>query len=67
MLKRLNLKFFREKQGLKQEDVAEKLGIAKATYANIERGVADPSFGVLERFAENFKCEDIWELFKKFQ
>lgn len=66
-MKRYNLKFFRERQKLTQEAMAAKLDIAKSTYVNIERGITNPSFGLLEKFAEVFEYEDIWELFKKFQ
>lgn len=64
-MKRLNLKFFRQRLGLKQEEMAEKLDLAKSTYVNIELGVTNPSFGVLEKFAEVFEVEDVWEIFKK--
>lgn len=66
-MKRYNLKSFRERQKLTQEEMANKLGIAKITYVNIERGVYNPSFGLLEKFAEVFEYDDIWELFKRFQ
>ncbi len=64
-MKRLNLKFFRQRLDLTQEEMAEKLGIAKVTYVNIELGNANPSFGVLEKFAEVFEVDDVWEIFKK--
>lgn len=64
-MKRLNLKIFRQKLGLKQEEMAAKLGIAKITYANIELGNANPSFALLEKFAEVFEVDNVWEIFKK--
>lgn len=64
-MRRLNLKMFRLKHNLTQEEMANKLGIAKITYVNIELGKANPSFGLLETFAETFEYDDIWELFKK--
>lgn len=64
-MKRYNLKSFRERKKLTQQAMANKLGIAKITYVNIERGVCNPSFGLLERFAVVFEYDDIWELFKK--
>lgn len=64
-MRRMNLKVFRTKQGLTQQEMADKLGIAKITYVNIELGKHNPSFGLLEKFAEVFDYEDIWELFKK--
>lgn len=66
-MKRYNLKSFRERQKLTQQEMADKLEIAKITYVNIERGVHNPSFGLLEKFEEVFEYDDIWELFKKFQ
>lgn len=64
-MRRLNLKFFRQKLDLTQEEMAEKLDLAKSTYVNIELGVTNPSFGVLEKFAEVFEVDDVWEIFKK--
>lgn len=66
-MKRYNLKMFRERQKLTQQAMADKLGIAKITYVNIERGETNPSFGLLEKFEQVFEYDDIWELFKKFQ
>lgn len=65
MNKRFNLKVFREKQGLTQEEIAQKLGISKSHYTALELGKLDPSFGLLERFSEIFEYDDIWFLFKK--
>ena len=64
-MKRYSLKMFREKHGLTQEEMAQKLEISKSHYVNIERGIYDPAYGLLERFAEVFEYDDVWELFKK--
>ena len=66
-MKRFNLKSFREKQGLNQQEMATKLGISKSYYVAIELGNADPSFRVAEALYENFhdKYNDIFELLKK--
>lgn len=66
-MKRFNLKIFREKQGLKQQEMAEKLGISKSYYVAIELGNAEPSFRVAEAIYSNFKdkYDDIFELLKK--
>lgn len=66
-MKRLNLKFFREKLGLKQQDMADALGISKSYYVAIELGNAEPSFRVAEALDKNFhgKYTDIFELLKK--
>ena len=66
-MKRFNLKSFREKQGLNQLEMANKLGISKSYYVAIELGNSDPSFRVAEALYNNFhdKYEDIFELLKK--
>lgn len=66
-MKRLNLKFFREKLGLKQQEMAEVLGISKSYYVAIELGNAEPSFRVAEALYNNFhgRYTDIFELLKK--
>lgn len=64
-MKRFSLKMFREKQDLTQEEMATKLGISKSHYVNIELGVYDPSYELLERFSQIFEYDDVWELFKK--
>lgn len=65
MNKRFNLKLFREKQNLTQEEMAKKLNISKSHYVSVELGQVDPSFGLLERFSQVFEYDDIWFLFKK--
>ena len=64
-MKRYNLKFFRQKMNLTQQQMAERLGISKTYYVQIELGTADPSFKICERFAEVFEYDDIWTLLKK--
>lgn len=66
-MKRFNLKIFREKQGLKQQEMADKLGISKSYYVAIELGNSEPSFRVAEALYNNFKdkYDDIFELLKK--
>ncbi len=66
-MKRFNLKSFREKQGLNQQEMADKLGISKSYYVAIELGNSNPSFRVAEALYNNFhdKYEDIFELLKK--
>lgn len=66
-MKRFNLKSFREKQGLNQKQMADKLGISKSYYVAIELGNSEPSFRVAEALYNNFhdKYEDIFELLKK--
>ena len=42
----------RERAGLRQEDLAARTGVAQSHLSGIERGIADPSIGVLSRLAE---------------
>lgn len=65
MSKRYNLKDFRSRQELTQEEMAEKLGISKSHYVSIELGKVNPSVKVLEKFSKLFEYDDIWQLFKK--
>lgn len=66
-MKRYNLKSFREKHNLKQQEMADKLEISKSHYVNIERGIYNPTFALMEKFGEVFPgdYDDIWLLFKK--
>lgn len=66
-MKRFNLKSFREKQGLTQQQMADKLGISKSYYVDIELGKSEPSFRVALALDNNFhdKYQDIFELLKK--
>ena len=66
-MKRINLKLFRMKLGLKSKDMAELLGINATYYSNIENGRVDPSYETAEKFGNIFRgqYEDFWEIFKK--
>lgn len=64
-MKRINLKIFRLKHNLSQQQMADKLGITKVHYSRIETGANDPSFGLLEKFEQEFVYDDVWLLFKK--
>lgn len=66
-MKRYNLKNFRQKHDLTQQEMAALLGISKSYYIAIELGDADPSFRVATKIHEVFKDEydDIFELLKK--
>ncbi len=63
--KRFNLKSYREKQGLTQTKMAQKLNISRSNYVALENGYHDPSYGLLEKFAKTFEFDDVWDLFKK--
>ena len=66
-MKRYNLKNFRQKHDLNQQEMADKLGISKSYYTQIELGYVNPSFKVIEKVAEVFSGEydDVIELMKK--
>ncbi|KNF08526.1 putative transcriptional regulator [Gottschalkia purinilytica] len=59
---RLNLKKAREKKKLTQSEIAKKIGIARTTYTNIERGDKNPSFLVALKIKEilNTESDDIF-------
>jgi transcriptional regulator with XRE-family HTH domain len=46
------LKKRRKQAGWSQEEFSEKTGISKAQISEIERGIANPSIGSLEKIAE---------------
>lgn len=52
--------------------MAEKLGLSISHYKNIETGVDDPSYKVMETFEKTFSDAlivwnvDVWRIFKKF-
>ena len=49
-----NLKFFRNKLNLKQSDIAEKIGIPRATYQSYENGRNEPNIKTLILLADVF-------------
>ena len=64
MQKRKKLIFWRIEKGLKQVDVARKLGISNSYYSNLENGRATPSYSLLMKFKDTFEINYIMELFK---
>lgn len=46
---------------------AKQLDVTRQHYSNIENGLVNPSYGLMEKFSKVFdgEYEDIWELFKK--
>ena len=64
MHKRKKLIFWRIEKGLKQVDVARKLGISNGYYSNLENGRATPSYSLLMKFKDTFEINYIMELFK---
>ena len=49
---RMNLKFYREKRGLSQSDLAVQADCSNALIGNIEAGRVKPSFDTIVKFAE---------------
>lgn len=66
-MKRLNLVLFRMKHNMKQHEMASRLGLSKGHYSNIELGIFDPSYKVMQRFRKEFADEkiDVWDVFTK--
>lgn len=50
-----NLKNAREKRGLSQKDVAEKIGVAKSTYSLYESGNREPNVQTIKKIADLLK------------
>lgn len=70
---RSNLRTFRrEILNVTQQTMAENLGISKKHYQNIESGVYNPSYAVIDKFAQyveswsvrNGRSVDVWRLFE---
>lgn len=59
-----NIKSLREKNGLTQEQLAEKLCVTRPFITQIERGTKTPSLPLGKAIADIFNCS-IEELFKK--
>lgn len=45
----------REESDLRQEDIAEILGIARTTYASYEQGKKEPDYSILIKISKHFK------------
>lgn len=48
------LSYLRRREGLSQQELAEKLGLAKSTISMYEKGARKPSFEMLEAIADYF-------------
>ena len=48
----------RIERNLTQEEVAQKAGISRSAYTNIERGVKNPSFDVAVRIQQAVGCQN---------
>lgn len=63
---RKNLKMFRVGHGLSQADIAFKLGITRAAYSAIEKGIREGRFKFWQALQKEFGVPDaeMWELMK---
>lgn len=59
----INIKKYREKQGLLQKELAEKLNVKRTTITNWENGLTSPRISLLPKIAKILKCK-IDDLFK---
>ena len=50
-----NLKRIRQSKGMSLEQVAEQTGVSKSMLAQIERGTANPSLGVLGKITSGLR------------
>lgn len=48
------LKYYRKKMGFTQEELANKLGMKRSTYAKYETGENEPNYTTLEKIADFF-------------
>lgn len=69
MIYRQNLSVFRAKQGLTKSAMADKIGVNRGTYADIENGKRPCSPIFLEKLQTAFDVPDseMWELTKLFK
>lgn len=56
-----NLKRYREKAGLSQEQLGFEAGLHRTYVSGVERGVRNPTVVVLEKLAEPLSLE-VWQL-----
>lgn len=52
-----NVKEAREKAGLTQEELAEKIGLHASSVSRIERGVANPTHSILDSIRKLLKMD----------
>lgn len=65
MRRRKKLIFWRIEQRLKQKEIADKLDITLAHYSNLERGMTNPSYDLLDKFKRTFRIKDVMDLFER--
>lgn len=65
IMKRKNLIKFRVDLGLKSVEMADKLGITRTKYSNIENGKVKPSIDLAYKIQEVFNIDDVMGLLKE--
>ncbi len=50
------LKFYRSTLKLKQEDVAQQIGVTRQCYAHYEQGIREPSIDMIRKLCVVFNC-----------
>lgn len=63
-MRRIDLKIFRIRHGLTQDDMAERIGCARDAYCAIEAGKRDPSVSFFVKLQKAFDIPnaEMWEL-----
>ena len=69
MAKRRNLAVLRAMHGLNRQEMADKIGVSRSTYSEIENGKRGCSQAFLNKLqaAFNVRDADIWELTKTYE
>lgn len=66
-MRRTNLKIFRIKHNLTQNNIAQKIGCGRDAYNAIENGMRNPSYEFIEKLQAAFDIPnaDVWELLER--
>lgn len=59
-----NLKFLREREGIKQSDLAQKIGVKANTISNYEKDVSQPDYNILHSILTVFNIDADTLLYK---
>lgn len=51
------LKYFRHREGLTQQELADKIGLSRSRINNYEQGIRTPDYKALEMFADFFHTD----------
>lgn len=64
---RKNLKIFRVRLGLTQDEIAKEIGVCRSTYSEIEAGKRDCNTRFLKKLQNRYKIpdSDVWTLTKE--